>query len=774
MNKAAQIAENAAKTMAKSFNIAENALKAVGAGFVAGLTFDVIKTKIEGVISSAAGLSQIAQRTGATVEALSGLAGVAKLSGTDVDSLAIGLQKLSKSSVDAQDGGKKTAAAFEAIGISVADLKGKGPEQIFELIARRQGMYADSVEKTAIMQALLGKAGANLLPVMKDVADVGDLQVKVTKDQAEMAERYEKNLKRLDAAQGAIFKTIAFQVLPVMDAFTKALLESATQADGVKGAVNNLAKDGSIKTWARDAALFVAYVVDAFDGLVRVAEVVGRALGAAWAAALHPTQAIDIGKQFIKEVEGILGKSQFSDRVKAQFKIQDDSDGNYGHEGRHEKKTPNYKPNSAGKESTDQDAGATILRGYLKFYDEFIADEKKLLQEREQYIDFYQRLEYTTVRDAVEQKESLIKANLVTTQATLDAEQAMIKRRLADPDLKPKERAADEILLQEVIRRRANVEIETSKQIIDGQMKLLEIRRQFDLATRERERQDKIANESAQFAIDLMGKNTLEVLKANEARRIQLDLNEKVHQLQKKLGPDADVSGEVAAAAIQAARSTALIEAAYNKQRDAIFGAHEALRQYIEAAGNSGALVGNLITDGLKGTEDMLVNLFNTGKLGWHSLEQTILTGILRIIAQQQLIKPIAEYLQGGMSNGTGAGGLFASAMSALGIGGKASTNVPGGSGWGMDLGLDIPGLASGGPVNDSLVRVNEQGPEVLTYGGNDYLMGAQGGRVTPNAGGRAPITIIQNFPANTDRGVVEFAGAEMSRRLAVINQRYN
>jgi hypothetical protein len=129
---------------------------------------------------------------------LSGLAGIAKLSGTGTDELAGGLQKLSKSMVDAQNGGYKTAASFKAIGISTDELKGKRPDEEFKLIADRLITYQDGTEKLVIAQNLLGKSGANLLPTLKDLAEAGDLQVKTTTAQAAAADEYEK---KPDAAE---------------------------------------------------------------------------------------------------------------------------------------------------------------------------------------------------------------------------------------------------------------------------------------------------------------------------------------------------------------------------------------------------------------------------------------------------------------------------------------------------------------------------------------------------------------------------------------------
>lgn len=83
---------------------------------------------------------------------------------------------------------------------------------------------------------------------------------------------------------------------------------------------------------------------------------------------------------------------------------------------------------------------------------------------------------------------------------------------------------------------------------------------------------------------------------------------------------------------------------------------------------------------------------------------------------------------------------------------GAAASGSGGGWAWvGSALGaLFGGGRASGGPVQSGMVyRVNENGPELLSVGGRDYLMmGSQAGKVTPNdklrSGGG--VTQVNNF----------------------------
>lgn len=67
-----------------------------------------------------------------------------------------------------------------------------------------------------------------------------------------------------------------------------------------------------------------------------------------------------------------------------------------------------------------------------------------------------------------------------------------------------------------------------------------------------------------------------------------------------------------------------------------------------------------------------------------------------------------------------------------------------------VSFGSSLLGRANGGPVAaGSMYRVNENGPELLSVGGNDYLMmGRQSGRVIPNdrLGGSRSVSLTNNY----------------------------
>lgn len=125
---------------------------------------------------------------------------------------------------------------------------------------------------------------------------------------------------------------------------------------------------------------------------------------------------------------------------------------------------------------------------------------------------------------------------------------------------------------------------------------------------------------------------------------------------------------------------------------------------------------------------DALTDVFTKGKVGWSSLEQTILSGITRIIVEQQLIRPIAQYLQGG-AGGDGIVGALGSVLGSVLGGGSGGSGFP-------DSLPTRGGRAAGGPVErGGLYEINEtrRGPgEVLNVGGRQYLMALQAGYVQP------------------------------------------
>ena len=765
MGKAAAIAEARARQIDKSIGLVKTGLASIGLGFTFGATFDTLKNKIEGAIASAAGLQQLSERTGATVEALSGLSAIAKLSGTDTETLATGLQKLSKSMVDAQNGGKKTSASFAAIGISVKDLAGKGPDQVFQMVAKALANYQDGAEKVVIAQNLLGKSGANLLPVLKDLADAGDLQVKVTAAQAQMADEYEKNQVRLKVSTEAIFRVIGMELVPVFNAFTKALLDAQNANDGVRKGVDDLAKDGSIRTWAENAARVVGVVIDAFDGVARTVLIVGKTLGVAMAQAALVAQgefrlASNAGLELGKDIDGILNRELFSSRL--EKRLQESAKTTAAAKPRARINTTGLGNGDVYKGPSD-DPTRKLLEGQLKAQDALIATEKTQLQSREQVLQAFYNQEYLDASEYYATKQTLIQDALKAELEAYDKQVAAIAIYMAQAK-KETDVQEGRNKLAEVAKKRAAAEVLASKQLTDAALEQARVYREFDLATTAVARQNALANEQSQFQIDLLGKNTLEVAKLTEARRLQLALEDRLYQMRNKNLPQVEMDRAVAETEAQKERALALIEKSYQRQREGAFGATQAMRKYAEDAGNTAAQVEGAMTHAFQGMEDALVEFVMTGKLSFTAFANSIVADITRIIIKQQISNALGLGGQGG--------GVFGGFLSSLlgGAGGGASTGAVASpvSGWGLVETTNLPPLAGGGSVERGRSYwVGERGPEIFTAPSSGTIV-PNGFRPESesNPSGTTVVHVNVTPPAGASRASATQWGAEAGRQV--------
>jgi hypothetical protein len=71
-------------------------------------------------------------------------------------------------------------------------------------VAQKLGQYADGAAKTAIAQELLGKSGANMIPFLKELAELGLQNSHHHGEAGAIAKDYEQNLVRLGIAKSAL------------------------------------------------------------------------------------------------------------------------------------------------------------------------------------------------------------------------------------------------------------------------------------------------------------------------------------------------------------------------------------------------------------------------------------------------------------------------------------------------------------------------------------------------------------------------------------------
>lgn len=207
---------------------------------VAGAAMSVaavgIAASMRTTLNAADELSKSALAIGIPIEELSRLKYAADLSGLSFQQLETGVSRLSRNMNDALQGVGEGAEAFETLGISVAgsDGKLKSSSDIMREIADRFAAMPDGAEKTALAMDLLGRAGADMIPLLNGGSQaLGELMAEAdtfgavfSEQMGKDAELFNDNISRLKGTFAAMSATITAEALPTLVQFSEWLVEN--------------------------------------------------------------------------------------------------------------------------------------------------------------------------------------------------------------------------------------------------------------------------------------------------------------------------------------------------------------------------------------------------------------------------------------------------------------------------------------------------------------------------------------------------------------------
>jgi len=174
---------NAVKTLAgelqdlknRQVEAAESALtlgKAIS-GFIGIETIRRLADFGKAVADDVIQTGRLSQQTGVTVKTLSALQVAGAAVGVTHEQMSTGLIRLSRNIVQLQGGSTQAATAFDRIGLSAKSFTGLNTDQRVLLVFDAIGKLQAGNLKAAESQALLGRGGAALIPVMNELAEAG-------------------------------------------------------------------------------------------------------------------------------------------------------------------------------------------------------------------------------------------------------------------------------------------------------------------------------------------------------------------------------------------------------------------------------------------------------------------------------------------------------------------------------------------------------------------------------------------------------------------------
>jgi hypothetical protein len=190
-------------------------------------------------------LLKTSQKVGVNIKALAGLQFAAKLADVEHAQLAKGLKFLSQNMTDAARGVGDGEAVFRRLGVTALTTAGqmRPTEDVLLDVAAAFAAAEDDAGKTEAAVKLFGKAGLELIPFLnqgKDgikalMAEAGRLGLVMSEQDAKAAEKFNDELKTLEAGVKGMTIAIGKELIPVMNEFLGVLKEMGV-GEGAKAA----------------------------------------------------------------------------------------------------------------------------------------------------------------------------------------------------------------------------------------------------------------------------------------------------------------------------------------------------------------------------------------------------------------------------------------------------------------------------------------------------------------------------------------------------------
>ena len=172
-------------------------------------------------------LGKMADRIGASVEALSQYKHVAALSGVEFRTLTMGWQRMTRRISEAARGMGEARGALKELGLSAMALRRLSPEKQFEAIADAMQDVTNKGDKVRLAMKLFDSEGVALVQAMKggaagirEVRDEADkLGITVSKEMAEDAAAFNDALAAMEAATSGFALALTKDLIPVLTDF---------------------------------------------------------------------------------------------------------------------------------------------------------------------------------------------------------------------------------------------------------------------------------------------------------------------------------------------------------------------------------------------------------------------------------------------------------------------------------------------------------------------------------------------------------------------------
>jgi minor tail protein len=179
------------------------------------------------IVETTAAFGLMAEKTGISAKALSGLDYAASQTGVTSDALQNGLKLLSKNLVDASNGVAASADSFKALGISTKDASGnvRPLQDVLLDVAAKFHDSEDGATKAKIALQLFGRSGTDMIPFLNKgrdgiqelTAKAEELGITIDGETAAAMDHFEAQLKTMAAQSDAAKLALVSGMVPAME-----------------------------------------------------------------------------------------------------------------------------------------------------------------------------------------------------------------------------------------------------------------------------------------------------------------------------------------------------------------------------------------------------------------------------------------------------------------------------------------------------------------------------------------------------------------------------
>lgn len=239
------VVAGAAEVAAGALAAVGTAVGAMGAAVVEG-TKELVNSAKD-MSESADVIDKQSQKVGLSTDAYQKWDYVMNLAGTSMSNMGTGLKTLTNKLDDAKNGSEKSLAMFEQLGLSLDDLNSMSREDVFGAVITGFQNMADSTERAALANDLLGKSGQELTPLFNQTAEATqDLMDKaeeygivMSEDLVKDGAAFKDSMTTMNATLEGVKNRVVGQFLPGLTMITDGIAGMAAGVDGADEDIEN-------------------------------------------------------------------------------------------------------------------------------------------------------------------------------------------------------------------------------------------------------------------------------------------------------------------------------------------------------------------------------------------------------------------------------------------------------------------------------------------------------------------------------------------------------